>query len=254
VENKQKLHPSFLLLSIGLIVLFLLTLVFLWYFQLNGETIWADLFFIGISLVFSLFVLIVLLGFLGMGFLFFRKKVPPFLIKPLTVAISTFMGFVVRAGKKIGLSQEHLERNYVHLVNKLNEKMECNVLPEKLLVLIPHCIQNAHCSRKITYDYSNCVDCGLCQLGEIIKLQEEKGFQMAVVSGGTAARQEIKKKRPEGIVAVACERDLMSGIQDVFPHPVLGVVNVRPEGPCLNTQVCWQELKMVINKMCRGVE
>ena len=55
--------------------------------------------------------------------------------------------------------------------------------------------------------------------------------------GGTLARQIVKQIRPKAIVAVACERDLTSGIQDVFPLPVVGVLNERPIGPCFNTRV-----------------
>lgn len=54
---------------------------------------------------------------------------------------------------------------------------------------------------------------------------------------GTLARQAVKKVRPKAILAVACERDLTSGIQDVFPMPVIGVLNRRPNGPCFNTSV-----------------
>ena len=38
-------------------------------------------------------------------------------------------------------------------------------------------------------------------------------------------------------MAVACERDLTSGIQDSYPIPVIGVLNERPFGPCRNTRV-----------------
>jgi hypothetical protein len=38
-------------------------------------------------------------------------------------------------------------------------------------------------------------------------------------------------------VAVACERDLVSGIRDAWPLPVIGLINERPEGPCVNTRV-----------------
>jgi hypothetical protein len=39
------------------------------------------------------------------------------------------------------------------------------------------------------------------------------------------------------IIAVACERDLSSGIQDSYPLPVFGVINHRPHGPCYDTLV-----------------
>ena len=46
-----------------------------------------------------------------------------------------------------------------------------------------------------------------------------------------------KEGASEGYPTVACERDLTSGIQDVFPMPVIGVLNQRPNGPCFNTSV-----------------
>jgi hypothetical protein len=60
---------------------------------------------------------------------------------------------------------------------------------------------------------------------------------MAVATGGTLARRIIVDNRPEAIVAVACELDLTSGIQDSYPIPVIGILNERPNGPCINTKV-----------------
>ena len=39
------------------------------------------------------------------------------------------------------------------------------------------------------------------------------------------------------MLAVACERDLTSGIKDCYPLPVIGILNERPFGPCFNTVV-----------------
>ena len=39
------------------------------------------------------------------------------------------------------------------------------------------------------------------------------------------------------IVAVACDRDLTSGIQDIYPLPVYGILNKRQNGPCYDTDV-----------------
>ena len=45
------------------------------------------------------------------------------------------------------------------------------------------------------------------------------------------------EKRPKLVLAVACERDLTSGIKDCYPLPVIGILNDRPFGPCFNTTV-----------------
>lgn len=59
-----------------------------------------------------------------------------------------------------------------------------------------------------------------------------------VVGGGTQALKTIKEKRPDAIVAVACERDLVAGLRDVPRSvPVIAIPNQRPEGPCVNACV-----------------
>ena len=67
-----------------------------------------------------------------------------------------------------------------------------------------------------------------------------------IVNGGTLARKTVKELGPAAIVAVACEQDLFSGILDVRPLPTLGVLNIRPEGPCRNTRVDISQLESAI--------
>ena len=88
----------------------------------------------------------------------------------------------------------------------------------------------------MTRDISNCHQCGRCGVGQLLALSQKYGVHVAIATGGTLARQAVKKARPKAILAVACERDLTSGIQDVFPLPVIGVLNERPNGPCFNTR------------------
>ena len=72
------------------------------------------------------------------------------------------------------------------------------------------------------------------------------GFHFFVVTGGTLARQTVKTIRPKAVLAIACERDLTSGIQDVYPLPAVGVLNIRPNGPCYNTHVDIQQVRREI--------
>ena len=71
---------------------------------------------------------------------------------------------------------------------------------------------------------------------------------MAIATGGTIARRIVVQARPRIIVAVACERDLSSGIQDTHPLPVFGVINERPNGPCLDTFVSIRRLESAIRR------
>ena len=56
--------------------------------------------------------------------------------------------------------------------------------------------------------------------------------------------QKIIESKPKAVIAVPCERDLTSGVQDAKQVPVLGVFNKRPNGPCVDTKI---EIKEVEN-------
>jgi hypothetical protein len=60
----------------------------------------------------------------------------------------------------------------------------------------------------------------------------------------------IRRERPTGVIGVACERDLISGISDIAPKiATLGVANKRPEGPCKNTLIDLNELRTAIETL-----
>ena len=111
------------------------------------------------------------------------------------------------------------------------------VRPRSVLLLMPHCLQDKDCLVKITHRVQNCKRCGKCSIKDLLGLAEKYGVHIAVATGGTIARRIVIETRPDLIIAVACERDLTSGIQDTTPLPVYGIFNQRPFGPCLNTQV-----------------
>jgi len=59
----------------------------------------------------------------------------------------------------------------------------------------------------------------------------------------------VRDNKPKAVLAIACERDLMSGIQDVYPLPAVGVLNIRPNGPCYNTHVDMDAVRREIEKI-----
>jgi hypothetical protein len=89
-----------------------------------------------------------------------------------------------------------------------------------------------------------------------LDLSDRYGVHLAIATGGTIARRIVVQVRPKLIIAVACERDLSSGIQDTYPIPVYGVLNERPHGPCLDTNVqlgmVESALKRFLNRLPAG--
>ncbi len=59
-----------------------------------------------------------------------------------------------------------------------------------------------------------------------------------VATRGQLARRVIRERQPRAVVAVACERDMVSGLHDVAGKvPVLGLTLTLPGGPCKDTRV-----------------
>ncbi len=152
----------------------------------------------------------------------------------------------VRLGGLLGIRRRKLEGSFIAVSNLLFARRGIRVPADRLLVITPHCLQLADCPHKITRDPKNCKRCGRCNIADLVNLSEEMGFHFLVATGGTLARQMVKETRPKAVLAVACQRDLMSGIQDVYPLPAVGVLNMRPNGPCYNTKVDMDEVRKAL--------
>lgn len=84
----------------------------------------------------------------------------------------------------------------------------------ELLLLIPRCLS------KETLD-------------GVLGVAGRYGVPVFVATRGQLARRVIRERRPRAVVAVACERDMVSGLHDVAGKvPVLGLTMTLPAGPC----------------------
>jgi hypothetical protein len=84
----------------------------------------------------------------------------------------------------------------------------------ELLLLIPRCLS------KETLD-------------GVLGIAGKYGVPVFVATRGQLARRVIRERRPRAVVAVACERDMVSGLHDVAGKiPVLGLTMTLPAGPC----------------------
>jgi len=190
-----------------------------------------------LAVVFAGFVLFGLGGALTLVFTIIRGKNLFFNRRIRGVVIRILFPLLVVVGRCFGISKEKTRRSFVVINNKLVLAEAKKVRPEKLLILLPHCLQNHDCTVRITGSVENCEACGKCKIKDLVALSKKYHVPASVATGGTLARRIVVEKRPTVIIAVACERDLTSGIQDSYPIPVFGILNNRPFGPCYDTDV-----------------
>jgi uncharacterized protein len=128
-------------------------------------------------------------------------------------------------------------RLLIRLNNTITRARGVRVKPENLLLLVPHCLQDGKCTKNLMQDINNCAGCGLCNIVALLKLRDELGIRCNIAGGGRQALEFVRDPATKAVVAVACEKELMDGIRASFPKPVYAVHNLRPYGPCKDTEV-----------------
>ncbi len=225
------------LISLSLLIFFGL-LIFSWHLIFNTSGTYQQIVtFIIISL---LFLILFLMGFgiVGLVIALLREKsMPSFLQNLMLMAVNFLFPIALSLGKIFKIDKNIIRSSFIEVNNQLVKGKKLAVKPENIMILAPHCLQKSNCSYKITIDVNNCARCGKCPIDDLHTIADNYGVKFVVASGGTLARKFIERYRPKAVVAIACERDLTSGIKDCEPLPVLGVLNIRPEGPCFNTKV-----------------
>ncbi|MCX7781620.1 MAG: DUF116 domain-containing protein [Negativicutes bacterium] len=249
VRPKKRLFLALILVSLGVSAL---STYGLWIVSLPGLTQISSFLPLILGIMLGAILLAGMIGVGGIILAIMGLPTPRFFQGLAWSAVNMLFPLAIRIGKLFDVEKERVERSFIEVSNHLVKQKHVKVRPEKLLILSPHCIQQEACPHKITRDVENCRICGGCQVGDIYTLTRQYGARFAVVTGGTLARKVIKEIRPHAVLAIACERDLTSGIQDVFPLPVIGVLNQRPHGPCCNTRVDINEVNQAIRDFITG--
>jgi hypothetical protein len=156
----------------------------------------------------------------------------PFLSTLIVVPklVNLLLEISIRIGRLVGISRDRLVNSFLKLHNLFINSDPKKVMPDKMLMLTPRCLTKENNKA-------------------LRNMRDQYGFVLSTAGGGTEARRKIQETRPALIIAIACERDLLTGFVDVNPHiPVIGFPNYRPVGPCKDTQV---DLELIENTVKR---
>ncbi len=165
------------------------------------------------------------------------------------VVIKFLLPAIELLGRCLGISKDTIRQSFVAMNNSLVSSQKLTVHPDRILILLPHCLQLSECDIKVTGGIGKCLRCGRCDIRGLAELAERYRIDISVATGGTLARKVIVEKRPKLVIAVACERDLTSGIKDCYPLPVIGIFNERPNGPCFNTLVDTAKIEQALRSV-----
>lgn len=150
-------------------------------------------------------------GLLGLSYLWRRALMPSRLAE--RGWFLRVMRLTSRVAGRFG-QRDRVENAAVKVYNTLALLRTRKVGTGELLLLIPRCL-----SRET--------------LDHVLGLAGTYGVPVFVATRGQLARRVIRERRPRAVVAVACERDMVTGLHDVAGKvPVLGLTMTLPAGPC----------------------
>lgn len=132
-------------------------------------------------------------------------------------------------GRITAIPSVKIEQSFLGMHNRIVRLYGRPQPIKNLLVLLPHCLER----------------------GIREKLNQEIGSHpciVRVVGGGTQARTVVEKEKPRAILAVACERDLVSGVVELCGKipMILAVPNIQSHGPCNSTEIHMEEFRTAL--------
>ncbi|SHH09723.1 DUF116 domain-containing protein [Tepidibacter thalassicus] len=239
--------------SMFTLVMFFVSLYMGINYIISGKNINVTNFFvIFFNVIFLLIIIVILLAIIVSYLVLKGKKINKTIIKLNLKIVNILYPFIIVISKLLKIPKNDIRKVYVNLNNKYIYASDYNLKAEDIMLLTPHCIQKSFCKYKVTNDIKNCRQCGKCNVGDLVKLKQKYKVKVFVATGGTLARRIIMENKPKVVIAIACERDLTSGIQDVSKLPVLGIFNKRPNGPCFDTEIDILEVEKAINFFLGG--
>jgi hypothetical protein len=115
--------------------------------------------------------------------------------------------------------RDWVENSAVKVYNALALPRVKRVNAGELLLLVPRCLSRA-------------------TLDRVLESAGRHDVPVFVATRGQLARRVIRERRPRAVVAVACERDMVTGLHDVAGKvPVLGLTMTLPAGPCKDAEL-----------------
>jgi len=115
--------------------------------------------------------------------------------------------------------RDWVEHAAIDIYNTLFIRRGRKVGKGELLVLIPRCLSKQ-------------------ALDGVLEIAGRYEVPVFVATRGQLARRVIRERRPRAVMAVACERDMMTGLRDVAGKlPVLGLTMQLPNGPCRDATI-----------------
>jgi hypothetical protein len=143
---------------------------------------------------------------------------------------------------------------------KMNDSVEqlSGIAPSERILLLPHCLRKSNtCQAKYDKHGLQCVECNAdCSVNILRSKALKCGYKgVCVAPGGHLAIKFVEEYVPKAIVAVACNKELEEGIQEIkkmseeHVQPTMVIVPLLKDG-CIDTEVDYKKALEIISTGC----
>ncbi len=122
-------------------------------------------------------------------------------------------------------------------INQFHRNPVLRLEAEEICIFLPHCLRNGECPATNSEEGLQCKRCGRCVLAEILPAAEACGIRAFCVPGGSLVKELAEKYQPKGVLAVACWKEILLGLELLWDKGVLFQLYPLSKDGCFETEV-----------------
>lgn len=154
----------------------------------------------------------------------------PWRRRAFVLAVAAARSLLTRAGR----SDEPLVRRLVAGNNRRVERHLALHGAATVLLILPRCVKRGCCRIDNGGSLSACLGCDSCDLGELARIADRHRVEALVAFRSHVAFALARERRPDLIIATACEDRLVKALRSVPEIPALLAPLTGMERQCVN--------------------
>jgi hypothetical protein len=118
---------------------------------------------------------------------------------------------------------------------------------QRVVILLPHCIQATNCGARVVENIQSCFRCGRCVVENAAQTALKCNWDVRLSPRSRTAYSEARKSHPDMVIAVACPDRLAKGLIKLPEIPSYAIPLDLPHGMCIDTTFDFQRLVKTMN-------
>ena len=158
-QKPEKKRLFFVLLSVSLLLVMAVALLLLFFASRGKESIFFQVQVV-VTLLLCGMIVAAGLGILSMVYIVLSRRSVGSMGRNLIKIAFFFYPAAMWLGKIFRLDRNKIRGSFIALNNNLIYARRFKIPADKIMVLLPHCLQCVECSQRVTNSLNHCVGCG----------------------------------------------------------------------------------------------